>query len=99
MRATTVHVSNTSDSVSNAMRELTRQETALGKISNEIDFMDGAWDSEAQREYTNKFRTIKAEMDTFNQSTKEYLRTMQTFTDECVSTDLSVAAMINGISF
>ena len=99
MSATTLNVSNVRTSVNNALREISRQEDALKRISDDINFMDDAWDSDAQREYTNKFRTIKTEMDKFNQSKKEYLWMMEKFVDDCVSTDTSVAGMFKGITF
>ena len=98
MSATTVNVPNVRESVNSSLKEISRQEDALKKISDEINFMDSAWDSDAQRAYTNKFRTMKTEMDKFNQSKKEYLWMMQAFVDDCVSTDSTVAGSFKGIS-
>jgi len=99
MSATTVNVQNVRDSTNNSLKEISRQEESLLRISNEINFMESAWDSDSQRVYTNKFRTVKTEMDKFNQSNKEYLWMMQAFVNDCVSTDSSVAGMFKSISF
>ena len=99
MSATTVNVQNVRDSTNNSLKEIAQQEQSLLNISNEINFMESAWDSDAQRAYTDKFRAVKSEMDKFNQTTKEYLYMMQTFVNDCVSTDTSVAGMFKGISF
>ena len=98
MNATTVNVSNVRESVNSALKEVARQEEALLKISNEINFMDSAWDSDAQRAYTNKFRDMDAEMKKFNQSKRDYLHMMQKFVDDCVSTDSAVAGSFKGIA-
>ena len=98
MGATTVNVPSVRDSVNNSLKEISRQEDSLRKISDEINFMESAWDSDTQRAYTNRFRTMKTEMDKFNQSTKDYLYMMQAFADDCVSTDSSVAGMFKGIT-
>ena len=98
MSVTTLNVSNVRTSVNDSLKEISQQEEALRKISDEINFMDDAWDSDAQREYTNKFRTMKIEMDKFNQSKKEYLWMVQAFVDDCASTDSSVAGMFKGIT-
>ena len=98
MSATTINVPNVTESVSNSLEQIARQEEALRKITDEIVFMETAWESESQRDFTEKFRTMKAEMDKFNESTKEYLRMMRTFVDESAATDLSVSGLFKGIS-
>jgi uncharacterized protein YukE len=99
MSATTVNVQNVKESVTSARKEISGQEDSLKKISDEIDFMEDAWDSDAQRAYTDRFRTTKAEMDKFNQSVKEYLQMMQGFVDDCVSVDSSVYSALQGITW
>ena len=93
MSATSINVPNVTESVSKSLEQISRQEEALKKISDEIIFMETAWDSEAQRVFANKFRTMKAEMEKFNASTKEYLRMMLTFVDDSVATDLAVGGL------
>jgi uncharacterized protein YukE len=88
--ATTVNVPSVTESITNARKEISRQEDSIKRVSDEIEFMDGAWDSSAQKEYTDRFRSSRAEMDKFNASLKEYLQMMQTFTDDCAAVDTAV---------
>jgi uncharacterized protein YukE len=99
MAATTVNVPNVKESITNARKEISRQEDSIKRVSDEIDFMEDTWDSPAQREYTDKFRTTRADMDKFNQSVKEYLQMMQACVDECVTADASVGSSLQGITW
>jgi uncharacterized protein YukE len=99
MAATSVNVPNVRESVTKARKEISAQEDSIKRVSDEIDFMEDAWDSPAQREYTNKFRTTRAEMDKFNQSVKEYLRMMETFVNDCADVDTAVGSSLQGISW
>jgi uncharacterized protein YukE len=99
MAATSVNVPNVKESITKARKEISTQEDFIKRVSDEIDFMENAWDSPTQREYTNKFRTTRGEMDKFNQSVKEYLQMMQTFVDDCSTVDTSVGNALRSVSW
>ena len=99
MAATTVDVATVTDSINRARGEIDSQEEALKRISDNIIFMDGAWDSDAQRVYTDKFQTAKTEVENFNQTVRENLQEMQSFVDGCASVDDSVARSLQGVNW
>ena len=99
MPATLIEVETVKAGIASARKELSQQEDYLKKISDEIDFMEDAWDSEAQRAYTDQFRSTKLEMDKFTQSVKDHLQEMERYVDDCVSVDSTVARKLNNVTW
>jgi uncharacterized protein YukE len=95
---TTINIPSVTEKIAGALKEIAAQEDLLKKITGEIDFMEDAWESGAQKIYAAQFRTTRAEADKFNASLMEYLQSMRKFAGDCAAADETVAGSIRGVS-
>ena len=99
MAATRINVQAVTDSITNALKMLSEQGEALGQIDNTVNSMNGVWEAEDQREYSNQFQTTKAKIETFNTSVKDTLQNMQTYVNDCSAADSQTARDIRNVSW
>jgi hypothetical protein len=94
---TTINVQGVTERLANAMKEIENQEKSLYDVTSVVRFMDDAWDSEAQDAHEAKYMATRDEIVKFNQLTKDYLRFMGQYVEDCVAADNSLAAALNSI--
>ena len=94
-----INVQAVTDSINDAIKMLSEQEEALGKINNTVDSMNGVWEAEDQRVYSEQFQNTKNKIETFNNSVKDTLQAMQTYVNDCVVADEQTARDLRNISW
>ena len=99
MATTMINVQAVTDSINDAIKMLSEQEEALGKINNTVDSMYGVWEAEYQRVYSEQFQNTKNKIETFNNSVKDTLQAMQTYVNDCVVADEQTARDLRNISW
>ena len=99
MPTTIINVQAVEETISKANEQITSQEESLNEIDRIINSMEGSWESEAQRAYADSFRTSKQRIESFNESLRTELKTMQGFVDECLSADELTARELRRISW
>ena len=99
MATTVINVQAVTDSINNAIKMLSEQQEALGQINNTINSMNGVWEAEDQRVYSEQFQNTKNKIETFNKSVHDTLQTMQTYVNDCVAADEQTARDIRNISW
>jgi uncharacterized protein YukE len=99
MATTMINVQAVTDSINDAIKMLSEQEEALGKINNTVDSMNGVWEAEDQRVYSEQFQNTKNKIETFNNSVKDTLQAMQTYVNDCVVADEQTARDLRNISW
>ena len=81
------------------MKQLDTQRNAIDNIDRIVNSMEGVWESEAQKVYTDKFRDAKARIERFNDSVAESLDSMRSFVSDCVYADEQTARELRNISW
>lgn len=99
MPATIINVQAVEETISKATEQIVSQEESLNEIDRIINSMEGSWESEAQRAFADSFRTSKQRIDSFNESLRTELKTMQGFIDETLSADELTARELRRISW
>ena len=99
MPTTIINVNAVEESTARALKQVQAQEDALSNIDRVINSMEGVWESEAQKVYTDKFREAKAKIQKFNTSVNESLENMRNFVNECVTADEQTALELRNVSW
>lgn len=99
MPTTIINVSAVEESTARAMKQVQAQEDALSNIDSVVNSMEGVWESDAQKVYTDKFREVKAKIQKFNSSVNESLNNMRNFVNECVLADEETARELRNVSW
>lgn len=99
MPATIINVNAVEESTAKAILQMQSQEDALNNIDRVINSMEGVWESEAQKVYTDKFREAKAKVQKFNTSVNDSLKNMRNFVSECVLVDEQTARELRNVSW
>lgn len=97
--ATIINVSSATDAITNSKRRIEEQRITLEDINTVVSSMEGVWDAEDQRVYAERFRERKKALDEFNNSITASLDKMQTYIQDCVNADDSIASSLMGISW
>ena len=87
MPTTVINVSAVEESTKRALDYVSEQQEMLEAISRVVANMEDAWDSDAQRAYTESFRRSKERIDRFNETVSDSLNNMRAFVGDCVSAD------------
>ena len=96
---TTVNVANVRDYVRGARDEIERQKQSLSEVTKAIEFMEDAWDSDAQSVYEQKYQATRKEVEEFNTTMESYLRTLMEFVEVCATTDRAVQSDLSGVTW
>ena len=99
MAATKINVQVVRDSIANANKQISEQESALGDIDSSINSMQGVWEAEDQKAYAERFRDRKQKINDFNRAVGEYLETMQKYVNDCVAADDQTGRDLSSISW
>lgn len=99
MPTTIININAVEDSTARAKRQITAQEDALNNIDRIINSMEGAWESEAQKVYTDRFRDTRQRIQRFNESVNASLDNMRNFVNDCVSADELTAREIRRVNW
>ncbi len=99
MPATIINVSAVEESTANALKLVSEQKNSLKAIDTIVKNMEDAWDSDAQREYTESFRISRDRIERFSNSVSQSIKNMNSFVGECVSADELTAREIRGVSW
>ena len=87
MPTTVINVSAVEESTKRALDYVSEQQEMLEAINRVVANMEDAWDSDAQRAYTESFRRSKERIDRFNETVSDSLNNMRAFVGDCVSAD------------
>ena len=87
MPTTVINVSAVEESTKRALDYVSEQQDMLGAIDRVVNTMEDAWDSDAQRAYTESFRRSRDRIERFNESVISSLNNMRSFVGDCVSAD------------
>jgi uncharacterized protein YukE len=96
---TTVNVANVRDYVRNSRNEIDRQKQSISEITKTIEFMEDAWDSDAQRVYEQKYQATRKEVEEFNTTMESYMRMLMEFVEDCAATDRAVQGDLSSVSW
>ncbi len=99
MPTTIINVNAVEESTARALKQVQAQEDALNNIERVINSMEGVWESESQKVYTDKFREAKTRIQKFNTSINESLENMRNFVNECVLADEQTARELRNVSW
>lgn len=99
MPTTIINVDAVNDSTARAIKQIEIQKNSLDEIDRIVNSMEGVWESEAQKVYTDKFREFKAKIQNFNESIDESLKDMDDFVSECVRVDEQTARELRNITW
>ncbi len=99
MAATIINVNAVEESTSRALNYVREQEDALESINRIVNTMEDAWDSDAQRAYTESFQRSRERIQRFNESMNQSINNMRNFVTDCVSADELTAREILGVSW
>ena len=99
MPTTIINVDAVNDSTARAIKQIEIQKNSLDEIDRIVNSMEGVWESEAQKVYTDKFREFKSKIQNFNESIDESLKDMDDFVSECVRVDEQTARELRNITW
>jgi uncharacterized protein YukE len=94
-----INVSETLDCVNNALKEIDEQDSIIKQVADNITSLDGEWESETKLRYVENFHKSRAEMERFNDTQRSYFKMMQTFADECSTTDNAVRDLLKSTTW
>ena len=99
MAATTINVQAVQDNISQSIKHIETQEKALANISSTINSMNGIWEAEDQRVYSEQFQGTKNKIENFNQGVLESLNAMKQYVNDCVSIDSQTGSNLRNIGW
>lgn len=99
MPTTIINVNAIEESTARAMNQIAAQQDALAGIDRIVNSMEGAWESEAQQVYAERFRETRRRIELFNDTMNESITNMRNFVNECVAADELTARELRNVNW
>ncbi len=99
MATTIINVPSIREGIAKAKAQLEEQTSALLDINNTINSMNGVWESEDQRVYSDQFQATRSTIEKFNASVNQSLDTMSQYVDDFVALDDQTARDLRNVSW
>ena len=97
--ATVINVQSVNETINSVNRQISTQENSLNRIDGIVNSMNGIWEAEDQRVYSEQFQGTKQKIQSFNQGVREALQAMQTYVNDCVNTDRQYGRSLRSVSW
>ena len=99
MAATIINVQAIQEEINKANKYIDEQISSLDDINDTINSMNGVWEAEDQKMYSDQFQATHKKIENFNQGVRESLNAMKKYVNDCVAVDAQTARDLNNIGW